>query len=126
VAETESNQGNLAMYSSDDPEILQIIKNGIHFDDGLGKRSRKSDDSTDLEDKDIFEQYKNIEMMDQVEVGELIGEINKYHTINNSVDAQKDRKIALLEKFNDQEYIVNRFGLDYKKLYHNFEGGYDI
>lgn len=23
-------------------------------------------------------------------------------------------------------YYVNRYGLDYKKLYHDFEGGYDL
>lgn len=32
----------------------------------------------------------------------------------------------MLEKFENQLYYVNRFGLDYKKLYHDFEGGYDL
>ena len=63
-------------------------------------------------------------MMDRDEALMLIGEINKYNTISGeSIDIQRDKKIAMFDAFEDQEYLVNRFGLDYKKLYHNFEGG---
>lgn len=47
----DESQNSLAFYSSDDPEILKIIKDGLDFDDGM---RHKEGDSTDWEDKDIF------------------------------------------------------------------------
>ena len=54
---TDDLAASQAIYSSDDPEILDIIKEGLDFDDGL---SNKPEDTTDIEDYDIFRKLKNI------------------------------------------------------------------
>ena len=54
---TDDLAASQAIYSSDDPEILDIIKQGLDFDDGL---SKKPEDTTDIEDYDIFRKLKNI------------------------------------------------------------------
>lgn len=75
---------------------------------------------------DVLRRYKNIEMMNEEDAVQLIGEINQYAALHDSIDEEKDTKNLLFETFSKELYTAERHGLDYRKLYHDFEGGYDI